>query len=97
MTPSISKQWKCISITPPDRWARIAEEVISPSTAAADRARWPMAGWAASSANTTTTTTAASDTLWTRPLPRATPNALAAVCSQAARRCRGGVASRPLG
>jgi len=44
MTPTITKKWKWASTTPPDRWTITAEEVISPSTAAADRARRPMAG-----------------------------------------------------
>ena len=44
MTPTITKKWKWASTTPPDRWTKIAEEVISPSTAAADRTRRLMAG-----------------------------------------------------
>ena len=80
MTPIITKKWKCISTTPPDRWTSTAEEVISPTTAAADRARRPMAGWAASSANTATAD--ASSRLWATPLPRATAKAATpATCS----------------
>ncbi len=50
----MTKKWKWASTTPPDRCTITAEAVISPSTAAADRARRPTAGWAATSANTAT-------------------------------------------
>jgi hypothetical protein len=73
MTPIMTKKWKCISTTPPDRWTRTAEAVISPSTAAADRARRASAGWLAATANAATSD--ASCRPWTTPKPRAVAKA----------------------
>ena len=61
----MTKKWKWASTTPPERWTSTAEAVISPSTAAADRARRAKARWAAGTANTATSD--ASCRPWTSP------------------------------
>jgi hypothetical protein len=59
-TATITKKWKCISMTPPEKWTRMAEQVIRPALDAMVRSSRPNLGQLASNAAAATVLTSLS-------------------------------------